>query len=127
MPARSSAATLHIGEVADRVGLSLRTVRYYEEQGLLTSVRTGSGQRTYPEAAVDRVAMIRRLFDAGISSRTMYDLLPCMSDPSIRTPWLTDRLRVERERIVGEIAELTQTVDALDAVIGDLLPQPAPR
>ena len=34
MPARPVTATLHIGEVAERVGLSLRTVRYYEEQGL---------------------------------------------------------------------------------------------
>ena len=118
---------MRIGELSVRTGASARSIRYYEEQGLLTSVRSGSGQRTYPEAAVDRVVLIRRLFDAGISSRTMYDLLPCMSDPSIRTPWLTDRLRVERERIVGEIAELRQTVDALDAVIGDLLPQPAPR
>lgn len=34
MSAQDSTATLHIGEVAERVGLSLRTVRYYEEQGL---------------------------------------------------------------------------------------------
>jgi DNA-binding transcriptional MerR regulator len=115
---------MRIGELSARTGASARSIRYYEEQGLLTSMRTGRGQRTYPEAAVDRVVMIRRLFDAGISSRTMYELLPCMSDPSIRTPWLTDRLRVERDRIVGEIAQLTQTVDALDAVIGDLLPAP---
>jgi DNA-binding transcriptional MerR regulator len=117
---------MRIGELSVRTGASARSIRYYEEQGLLTSVRTGSGQRTYPEAAVDRVVLIRRLFDAGIGSRTMYDLLPCMSDPSIRTPWLTDRLRVERERIVGEIEQLTQTVEALDTVIGDLQPQTTP-
>ena len=111
---------MRIGELSARTGTSARSIRYYEEQGLLSSVRSGSGQRTYPEAAVDRVLLIRRLFDAGIGSRTMYDLLPCMSDPSIRTPWLTDRLRDERERIVAEIAELTATVAALDAVIGDL-------
>lgn len=117
---------MRIGELSVRTGASARSIRYYEEQGLLTSVRTGSGQRTYPEAAVDRVALIRRLFDAGISSRTMYDLLPCMSDPSIRTPWLTDRLRAERERIVGEIEQLTLTVEALDSVIGDLQPAATP-
>jgi DNA-binding transcriptional MerR regulator len=117
---------MRIGELSVRTGASARSIRYYEEQGLLTSERSGSGQRTYPDAAVDRVLLIRRLFDAGISSRAMYDLLPCMTDPSIRTPWLTDRLRAERERVVGEIAQLAQTVDALDTIIGDLTPRPAP-
>jgi DNA-binding transcriptional MerR regulator len=111
---------MRIGELAERTGASVRSIRYYEEQGLLTSVRSASGQRTYPPAAVDRVRLIRRLFGAGIPSRTMSELLPCMSDPSIRTPWLTDRLRAERARIVAEIAGLAQTVTALDAVIGDL-------
>ena len=114
---------MRIGELSARTGASARSIRYYEEQGLLASVRTATGQRTYAEAAVDRVVLIRRLFDAGISSRTMYDLLPCMTDPSIRTPWLTDRLRDERERILGEIDQLTQTVAALDRAIGDLRPQ----
>lgn len=111
---------MRIGELSARTGASARSIRYYEDQGLLTSVRSGSGQRTYNEAAVDRVLLIRRLFDAGIGSRTMYDLLPCLSDPSIRTPWLTDRLRDERARIVAEMAELAKTVAALDTVIGDL-------
>jgi DNA-binding transcriptional MerR regulator len=113
---------MRIGELAVRTGASARSIRYYEQQGLLTSVRSASGQRTYPEAAVDRVRMIRRLFEAGIASRTMAELLPCMSDPSIRTPWLTDRLRAERQRIVAEITGLAQTVAALDAVIGDFAP-----
>jgi DNA-binding transcriptional MerR regulator len=119
---------MRIGELSARTGASTRSIRYYEEQGLLSSVRSGSGQRTYPEAAVERVLLIRRLFDAGIGSRTMSDLLPCLSDPAIRTPWLTDRLRAERERIVAEIAELTGTVAALDAGIGDLaIPGTPPR
>jgi DNA-binding transcriptional MerR regulator len=113
---------MRIGDLSARTGASARSIRYYEEQGLLTAARSGSGQRTYPEAAVDRVLLIRRMFDAGIGSRTMAELLPCMSDPSIRTPWLTDRLRAERERIVAEITELTRTVAALDTVIGDLAP-----
>ena len=117
---------MRIGELSARTGASARSIRYYEQQGLLTSERSGSGQRTYPQAAVDRVLLIRRLFDAGIASRTMAGLLPCLSDPAIRTPWLTDRLREERERIVAQIAELTGTVAALDSVIGDLTPAGTP-
>ena len=117
---------MRIGELSARTGASPRSIRYYEDQGLVTSVRTGSGQRTYAESAVERVRLIRRLFDAGIGSRTMAGLLPCLTDPSIRTPWLAGRLRAERERIVAEIAELGRTVAALDAVIGGLDEPPQP-
>ena len=50
----------------------------------------------------------------------MADLLPCITDPAVRTPYLARRLREERERIVDQIQQLGRTVTALDAVIGDL-------
>ncbi|MFI5910299.1 MerR family transcriptional regulator [Dactylosporangium sp. NPDC051541] len=111
---------MRIGELAARTGVSTRSIRYYEQQQLLISVRTASGQRVFTDAAVERVRLIQRLFDAGISSARMYELLPCMSDPSIRTSWLTDKLRAERARIVAERERLDRTVAALDGVLGDL-------
>ncbi|MCI4061914.1 MerR family transcriptional regulator [Micromonospora sp. R77] len=111
---------MRIGELAGRTGVSARSIRYYEQQGLLVSRRTASGQRLFAEAAVERVRLIQRLFDAGLSSKRMYELLPCMTNPDIRTSWLTDRLREERERIVAEMAQLAATVSALERVIGDL-------
>jgi DNA-binding transcriptional MerR regulator len=51
-----------IGEVAERVGVTTRTLRYYEEFGLVTpSVRTAGGSRRYTEADVARVMRIREL------------------------------------------------------------------
>ncbi|MEH1099427.1 MerR family transcriptional regulator [Micromonospora sp. CPCC 205561] len=111
---------MRIGELAARTGVSARSIRYYEQQGLLVSMRTASGQRIFPEAAVERVLLIQRLFDAGLSSRRMYELLPCMTRPDIRTSWLTDRLREERERAVAEMAQLARTVLALDCIIEDV-------
>lgn len=111
---------MRIGELAARTGVSARSIRYYEEQKLLVSMRTASGQRIFPEAAVERVRLIQRLFDAGLSSRRMYELLPCMTNPDIRTSWLTDRLREERERIVAEMAQLARTVSALDRIVEDM-------
>ncbi|MEK8227594.1 MerR family transcriptional regulator [Oerskovia sp. M15] len=69
---------MRIGEVAHRAGVSTRALRYYEEQGLLTSSRTPSGQRSYPESAVERVQLIQQFFTAGLSSRTILQLLPCV-------------------------------------------------
>lgn len=51
-----------IGEVAERVGVTTRTLRYYEEFGLVTpSVRSAGGSRRYTEADVARVLRIREL------------------------------------------------------------------
>ena len=107
---------MRIGELADRAAVSVRALRYYEEQGLLTAERSGSGQRHYAEPAVDRVRLIQHLYAAGLTSRTIADLLPCV-DAKVSTPYSRARLAAERDRIDAQIAELIQTRDRLDAVI----------
>ncbi|MEV0731568.1 MULTISPECIES: MerR family transcriptional regulator [Polymorphospora] len=110
---------MRIGELATATGASARSLRYYEEQGLITSRRSASGQRHYPEAAVGRVRLIRSLLAAGLSSATIHDVLPCIADESIRTPALEARLRAELARIDGQIRELRRTRDTLAEVIAD--------
>jgi DNA-binding transcriptional MerR regulator len=67
---------MQIGEVADRVGLSLRTVRYYEEMGLIEpQTRTEGGFRLYTEAHVDRLALIKRMKPLGFTVQEMRELL----------------------------------------------------
>jgi MerR family copper efflux transcriptional regulator len=78
MPARTAAAAakLHIGEVAERVGLSLRTVRYYEEQGLFQPAgRTEGGFRLYTEREVDRLLLIKQMKPLGFTVQQMRELL----------------------------------------------------
>ncbi|MFC0096864.1 MerR family transcriptional regulator [Micromonospora marina] len=111
---------MRIGELSARTGVSARSIRYYEQQGLLAAVRTASGQRVFAESAVDRVRLVQRLFDAGLSSRRMAELLPCVTDPEIRTSWLTDRLREERARLTAEMARLAHAVAVLDDVVSDM-------
>lgn len=111
---------MRIGELSNTTGVSVRSLRYYEEQGLLGAQRTMSGQRTYTPDAVERVELIQQLFTAGLSSAAMVDLLPCISEPSTRTPFLLERLRQERSRIDVTIDGLARTRRALDNVIDDL-------
>ena len=67
---------LQIGEVAERAGLSLRTVRYYEETGLLQPAkRTDGGFRLYTAKHVARLALIKRMKPLGFSVQQMRDLL----------------------------------------------------
>src|SRR3954469_14599825 len=113
---------MRIGELARRTGVSERSLRYYEQQGLLTSDRTRGGQREYPEWAVDRVIRIQELFAAGLHSKKIARLLPCMRDadggPSeIATTQLVTELTAERRRIGRLITELANSRDILDEVI----------
>lgn len=113
---------MRIGELAQRTGVSTRSLRYYEEQGLLVSDRTPGGQREYAESAVDRVIRIQELFAAGLSSSRIAEILPCMRDvdggPSeIATSQLLTDLGDERDRIERTIRDLTNTRDVLDQVI----------
>lgn len=113
---------MRIGELAARTGVSERSLRYYEQQGLLTADRTPGGQREYPARAVDRVIRIQELFAAGLNSKTIARLLPCMRDadggPSaIATPRLVDDLVAERARIDRMMTELASSREILDDVI----------
>ncbi|MEU4244901.1 MerR family transcriptional regulator [Actinoplanes sp. NPDC026619] len=107
---------MRIGELATKVDVSVRALRYYEEQGLLRSERSASGQRHFAEAAADRVQLIQNLYAAGLSSRTIAELLPCV-DAKVSTPESQARLAAERDRIDRQIAELIDTRDRLDAII----------
>lgn len=108
--------TVRIGELATRSGVSVRALRYYEEQGLLAAARSDSGQRHYPEPAADRVQLIQMLYAAGLSSRTIAELLPCV-DAKVSTSESRARLAAERARIDEQIAGLIRTRDRLDEVI----------
>ncbi|MFI9756670.1 MerR family transcriptional regulator [Streptomyces sp. NPDC051963] len=107
---------MRIGELAARTGVSVRALRYYEEQNLLASERSPSGQRHYPDGAVDRVQLIQQLYAAGLPSKSILDLLPCVVNGEA-TPELLDRLAVERDRIDRHIGDLVSTRDRLDSVI----------
>lgn len=113
---------MKIGELSKQTGVSIRSLRYYEEQGLLVPGRTSGGHRTFPESAIDRVIRIQELYAAGLNSAKISELLPCMRDadggPNERaTPQLVQALRAERERIDRQILELQSTREVLDDVI----------
>jgi len=113
---------MRIGELARRTGVSERSLRYYEQQGLLAADRTAGGHRDFPDKAVDRVIRIQELFAAGLHSKKIARLLPCMRDsdggPSeIATAKLAADLAAERDRIDRMIAELVSSRQVLDDVI----------
>ena len=107
---------MRIGDVAHRAGVSTRALRYYEEQGLLESERTAAGQRVYAESAVERVRLIQQFFTAGLASRTILQMLPCV-DSGTASPEVFEILESERGRIDAAMADLAAARDALDAMM----------
>ncbi|HWI09383.1 MAG TPA: MerR family transcriptional regulator [Solirubrobacteraceae bacterium] len=98
-------AMLQIGEVAEQAGLSLRTVRYYEETGLLKpAMRTDGGFRLYTAEHVDRLALIKRMKPLGFTVQQMRELLEARDTLSHEdTP--DDVREAARERL-GEFTAL---------------------
>ncbi|MFC8230786.1 MerR family transcriptional regulator [Streptomyces sp. NPDC057287] len=91
---------MQIGEVAARTELSLRTIRHYEETGLVApSARSRGGFRLYTEADVARLMVIRRMKPLGFTLDEMRDLLEAV-----------DRLDTDEELTAGERDELLERV-----------------
>ncbi|EFL00900.1 MULTISPECIES: MerR family transcriptional regulator [unclassified Streptomyces] len=107
---------MKIGELAKRAEVSVRSLRYYEQQGLLESTRTPGGQRVYAEEALGRVQLIQLLYAAGLPSRTILALLPCVATGHA-TRDMYEKVRHERASIQRRIDELTRARDQLDDVM----------
>jgi DNA-binding transcriptional MerR regulator len=96
---------MHIGEVAERTELSLRSLRHWEEVGLLRpSGRSDGGFRLYTEADVDKILVIRRMKPLGFTldemSKAMRDL-ELLRDPASSKP----ATNAARDRLAGVLDE----------------------
>ncbi|MFB7600832.1 MerR family transcriptional regulator [Streptomyces sp. NPDC056160] len=119
---------MRIGELSDRTGTPRRMLRYYEEQGLLTSDRSPNGYRDYDERSVDRVLQIRGLLDSGLPTRVIKQILPCLKKPrSIHvadaTPETIATLEGERDRMTQRIECLVRSRDAIAVYVDAVLAQ----
>jgi DNA-binding transcriptional MerR regulator len=104
--------TLRIGQLAERAGVSVRALRYYEEQGLLRAERSPAGQRVFPESAVEKVRFFQQMYAAGLTSRTIVELLPCID---------TGHTDAEQRRLLHEQRGYIQAkVDELNVALGRL-------
>ena len=109
---------MRIGELAEAAGVSVRALRYYEEKGLLSSVRNAGGQRTYVAADVERVRFLQSLYAVGMPSKAIAEVLPCLDHPSAEhSDQAWGLVAKQRDRIASDIDELTRTRDALDNLL----------
>lgn len=96
---------LRIGEVAERTNLSLRSVRFYEESGLLTpEARSEGGFRLYTETQVDRLMLIKRMKPLGFKVEQMRVLLE--ASDTLRDAGASTAGREEARKTIREYAVL---------------------
>ncbi|WP_245700612.1 MerR family transcriptional regulator [Geodermatophilus siccatus] len=129
MTARPRAGLLQIGQVAERTGLSLRTIRFYEENGLVVpTARSEGGYRLYSDADVARLEVIKRMKPLGFSLEEMRQLLTLLADLTVagahHREALTDRLRMFHEAAtarVGALREQLAVAEGFAATLADRL------
>lgn len=110
---------LTIGEIARRSGVAASTLRFYEERGLIASVRAGSGHRRYPRAVLRRIASIVFAQRIGLTLEEIGAELARL--PPARVPGRRDwsgLARMWSSRIDQRIAELERLKAGLTACIG---------
>ncbi len=110
---------LTIGEVSRRSGVAASALRFYEERGLITSERAGSGHRRYPRPVLRRIAFIVFAQRIGLTLDEVHDELAKL--PENRVPKRSDWAKLSRSwttRIDARIAELERLRAGLTECIG---------
>jgi len=116
---------MQIGEVAQRVGLSLRTIRYYEEMGLVVpSARSAGGFRLYTEKDVARLALIKRMKPLDFSldeSRDLLSVLDALEDPAEPgKAALVERLELFHEAARARVVAVEEQLAVAEGFADDL-------
>jgi DNA-binding transcriptional MerR regulator len=114
---------VRIGDLAKLSNTPTRSLRYYEEQGLLTPARRDNGYRDYGPHLVDRAIQIRGLLDAGVPTKIIALILPCLENPhgiipEDIGPELLEVLHEEHDRMSARIDFLSRNRELLSAYIG---------
>ena len=110
---------LSIGTVAARAGVATSALRFYEDEGLISSERASSGHRQYHADVLRRVAFIQAAQRVGLTLAEIRGSLATL--PGNRTPNRTDWSRLSahwRTRLDDQIAWLERLRDDLDGCIG---------
>lgn len=127
----SAARGLRVSELAEAVGLTPDTIRYYERAGLLPAPsRTAAGYRAYEPDAVDRLRFVRGAQRLGLRLRDIRDLLAIRDTGQCPCEPAEDLLRRRLAELDAEMARLTalrtQMVAMVEALPTAECPPPSP-
>ncbi|GAB6899626.1 MerR family transcriptional regulator [Kineosporia succinea] len=126
---------MRISQLCEKTGVSARSLRYYEQQGLIEAGRRPNGYRDYDDDAVVTVLMIRSLLERGCPTELIRSLLPgptgggCPDDQAVGQG-VIDCVTSVRDEVAEKVAHLSRTRDSLtrfleqqDQSVGSLVTQ----
>lgn len=121
--AAKTGSTMHIGELAERTGLSLRTIRHYDDVGLLpATARTDGGFRVYSENDFERLMVIKQMKPLGFSLEEMAELLRILDAEEATGVTDEDKAKVSKflEQAVHQRAKMARNLAQADELISRL-------
>ncbi|NER51036.1 MAG: heavy metal-responsive transcriptional regulator [Symploca sp. SIO1A3] len=106
---------LKIGEVANQSGLPVKTIRYYEEIGLLApaTIRSTGGYRLFTNQVFNRLAFIKRSQSLGLSLSEIRDILNIYDSGELPCGTL-------KQHLLNKIEVITQQIEALEVLKSEL-------
>ncbi|GAA2473033.1 MerR family transcriptional regulator [Winogradskya humida] len=107
---------MQISQLSTKTGVSPRSLRYYEQLGLIGAVRRPNGYRDYGDDAVVTVLTIRSLFDLGFPSDLVRAVLPCTKGENLDEAIcesVVERVTGIRDDIAERVVHLAETRDTL--------------
>lgn len=110
---------LPIGKVAERTGLAVSAIRFYEAEGLVHPIRTEAGQRQFRRSDIRRISFVKIAQELGFSLSDIREEMAKL--PEGRTPTKADWEKISRRfkaELDDRIARLQRTRDKLDGCIG---------
>lgn len=110
---------LRIGQIAERVGLTPTTLRFYEDAGLLRpDARTESGYRLYRETAVERLKFVRSARALGLGLDDIRRILEVTDQGRVPCPHALQAVEQQIQQIDAQLAKLAELRTRLDALRG---------
>jgi MerR family transcriptional regulator, copper efflux regulator len=114
------APSLTIGQVAKTSGIAAKTIRYYEQIGVLPAPsRAASGYRLYDQPGVERLRFIRRARSLGLPLQQLKTLMGTLNGgahPALR-PRLRALVRAQHDAVTNQIAELEGLRQQLEQIL----------
>lgn len=108
---------MNIGEVAERAGLPTKTIRYYEEIGLIRPLRSANGYRAFRDSDLHKLAFIGRARSLGFSIEECRTLLALYEDKHRASADVKALAEQHLDQIEAKIAELRQMQATLRTLI----------
>ncbi|AKZ60353.1 putative transcriptional regulator, MerR family [Streptomyces ambofaciens ATCC 23877] len=113
---------MRISEASRASGVSARSLRHYEDEGLIVPGRFSNGFRDYCQSTIDRVLVIRSLLESGLPVRLIREVLPGLTDgldagTEVVCSEFLHEVQGYRDRLAARIAVLSGQQAALDAYL----------